>query len=91
MTDLEFLIQENTRLERENARLKESNSILSRLFYYAACKLGRYNVPVHFAEPKGKVTFARHNETVTITFISDVGTDSDEDLITQILNERRRG
>ena len=91
MTDLEYLIKENSRLQRENARLKESNSILSRLFYYAACKLGRYNVPVHFTEPKGKITFVRHNEIVTITFISDVDTSSDEDLITQILNERRRG
>lgn len=89
MTDLEYLINENARLERENEKLKESNFILSRLFYYATCKLGRYNVPMHFTEPKGKVTFTRHNETVTIAFVNN--TDSDEDLITKILNERRRG
>ena len=43
MTTLEMLTRENKKLEREIEQLEFSNAILSRLFYYAAKKLGKYS------------------------------------------------
>lgn len=92
MTQLEYLINENARLERENAKLQESNALLSRLLYFASRKLRSYRVPVECAEPNGRLTFTRNGNTVVVTYIDNSETISDtgDPILDEILREGRR-
>ena len=72
MSQLEYLIRENARLERENEKLQESNFILSRLFYYASRKLHSYRVPLKYSEPNGRVTFTKSGDSVIITYVDNL-------------------
>ena len=72
MSQLEYLIHENARLERENEKLQESNFILSRLFYYASRKLHSYRVPLKYSEPNGRVTFTKSGDSVIVTYVDNL-------------------
>ena len=89
MTDIEYLIRENARLERENAELMESNALLSRLFFLASKKLRSYKVPIHYVEPDGKLEFIRKGDTVIITFTEDTISDTGDPILDEILKRRR--
>lgn len=88
MTDLEYLIRENSRLKRENAELKESNFLLSRLFFYASQKLKSYQVPVHYTEPEGKLQFTRKGDVVIITFSEESISETGDPILDEILKRR---
>lgn len=91
MSQLEYLINENARLERENETLRESNFILSRLFYYASKKLHSYRVPMKCAEPNGRIAFARNGNTVVITYVDCAKTISEtgDPILDEIMNRRK--
>lgn len=92
MSQLEYLIKENARLERENEKLRESNFILSRLFYYASRKLHSFRVPIEYTEPDGRVTFTRHGNAVLITYVdnNEIISDTGDPILDEILKEGRR-
>ena len=68
MTTLELLTQENRKLEREIEQLEFANAILSRLFYYAAKKLGKYSVPFRYEPQDGKIDFRKIGDIVEVIF-----------------------
>lgn len=88
MTDLEYLIRENTRLKRENAKLMESNALLSRLFFLASKKLKSYQVPVRYVEPEGKLQFIRKGDTVVITFTEETISETGDPVLDEILRRK---
>lgn len=91
MSQLEYLAHENARLERENEKLRESNFILSRLFYFASKKLHSYCVPMKCAEPNGRITFARNGNAVVITYVDCAETISGtgDPILDEIMNRRK--
>lgn len=92
MTKMEHLIAENARLERENKTLRESNFILSRLFYHAAQKLHSYRVPLKYAEPSGRVTFTRSGESVIITYVDNLDyiSETGDPVLDEIMMSRKQ-
>ena len=92
MTKLEYLITENSRLERENETLKESNFILSRLFYYASRKLHSYRVPMKYSEPNGRVTFTKNGDSIIITYIdnADYISETGDPILDEIMMSRKQ-
>ena len=66
MNTLEMLTRENQKLEREIEQLEFSNAILSRLFYYAAKKLGKYSVPFRYEPQDGKIDFRKIGDIVEV-------------------------
>ncbi len=92
MTKLEYLIAENARLERENETLRESNFILSRLFYHAAHKLHSYRVPLKYAEPNGEVTFTRNGDSVIVTYVDNLDyiSETGDPVLDEIMMRRKQ-
>lgn len=92
MTKMEHLIAENARLERENKTLRESNFILSRLFYHAAQKLHSYKVPLKYSEPSGRVTFTRSGESVIITYVDNLDyiSETGDPILDEIMMRRKQ-
>ena len=92
MSQLEYLINEVARLERENQQLQEANALLSRCLYHASQKLQSYRIPVRQATPSGRISFARHGDVVLVTYtepgehISQTG----DPYLDEIFNERRK-
>ena len=92
MSQLEYLIRENARLERENEKLQESNFILSRLFYYASRKLHSYRVPLKYSEPNGRVTFTKSGDSVIITYVDNLDyiSDTGDPVLDEIMMKRKQ-
>lgn len=92
MSQLEYLIRENARLERENEKLQESNFILSRLFYYASRKLHSYRVPLKYSEPSGRVTFTRSGESVIVTYVDNLEyiSETGDPVLDEIMMKRKQ-
>lgn len=92
MSQLEYLIRENARLERENEKLQESNFILSRLFYYASRKLHSYRVPLKYSEPSGRVTFTRSGESVIVTYVDNLDyiSETGDPVLDEIMMRRKQ-
>ena len=92
MSQLEYLIRENARLERENEKLQESNFILSRLFYYASRKLHSYRVPLKYAEPNGRVTFTKSGDSVIVTYVDNLDyiSETGDPILDKIMMRRKQ-
>lgn len=92
MTKLEYLIAENARLERENETLRESNFILSRLFYYASRKLRSYRIPVKYSEPNGRVTFTKNGDSVIVTYVDNLDciSETGDPILDEIMMSRKQ-
>lgn len=82
MNTLEMLTRENKKLEREIEQLEFSNAILSRLFYYAAKKLGKYSVPFRYEPQDGKIDFRKIGDIVEVIFsaVAEESATGDPDL-----------
>ena len=92
MSQLEYLIRENARLERENEKLQESNFILSRLFYYASRKLHSYRVPLKYSEPNGRVTFTKSGDSVIVTYVDNLDyiSETGDAVLDEIMMKRKQ-
>ena len=92
MSQLEYLIRENARLERENEKLQESNFILSRLFYYASRKLHSYRVPLKYSEPSGRVTFTKSGDSVIVTYVYNLEyiSETGDPVLDEIMMKRKQ-
>lgn len=79
---LDLLAAENRKLKAEVERLEFSNAILSRLFYYAAKKLGKYTVPMKPEVQDGEINFRKIGDLVEIIFsaVAEESTTGDPDL-----------
>ena len=92
MSQLEYLIRENARLEHENKTLRESNFILSRLFYYASRKLHSYRVPLKYSEPNGRVTFTKSGDSVIVTYVDNLDyiSETGDPVLDEIMMKRKQ-
>lgn len=92
MSQLEYLIRENARLERENEKLQESNFILSRLFYYASRKLHSFRVPMRYSEPNGRVTFTKSGDSVIVTYVENLDyiSETGDPVLDEIMMKRKQ-
>ena len=92
MSQLEYLAHENARLERENEKLRESNFILSRLFYYASRKLHSYRVPLKYSEPNGRVTFTKSGDSVIVTYVDNLDyiSETGDPVLDEIMMKRKQ-
>ena len=91
MNQLEYLISEVSRLERENSRLQDENAMLSRCLYHASQKLQSYKIPVRHEAPSGKLSFIRCGDTVLVTFEpSEAISQTGDPYLDAIFNERRK-
>ena len=92
MSQLEYLIRENARLERENEKLQESNFILSRLFYYASRKLHSYRVQLKYSQPSGRATFTRSGESVIVTYVDNLDhiSETGDPVLDEIMMKRKQ-
>ena len=92
MSQLEYLIRENARLERENEKLQESNFILSRLFYYASRKLHSYRVPMRYSEHNGRVTFTKSDDSVIVTYVDNLDyiSETGDPVLDEIMMKRKQ-
>lgn len=90
MNQLEYLMSEISRLERENQRLQESNALLSRCLYHASQKLHSYRIPVQHKTPTGKLSFTRHGDMVLVTYVepSEAISQTGDPYLDKIFNER---